>query len=202
MLWGLSADYQVFDKIKLGVGLGVGHLEADGGLEETYEQLLARLEYQVTGKVSVIAEAGVDVRERGSYAGDEATPIFALQGRWTPYDGTTLTFEGYRRVNASESITGEDFTESDVQFELRQRFLRHYYALADAGYQHSDYEDVTASTLPARADNYYFFRLGADYEAAKYFDVGLFYQREQNDSTRSSYSYASNRVYLQSHFIY
>ena len=199
----ISADYQVFDKIKLGVGVAVGHLEADGGLEETYEQLLARLEYQLTGKVSLVSQVGVDIRERGSYAGDSATPVFSLQGRWTPYDGTVLTLGGYRHVNASESIAGEDFTESTVQFDLRQRFYRRFFLLGGAGFTHSDYENVTrVAYQPARTDNYYFVRLGVDYEAAKYFDVGLFYQRTQNDSTQSSYSYASNRVYLQSHFVY
>ncbi len=199
----ISADYQVFDKVKLGVGFGVGRLEADGGLEETYEQLLARLEYQLTGKVSLVAQGGVDIRERGSYAGDGVTPVFSLQGRWTPYDGTTLTLGGYRHVNASESIAGEDFTEATVQLDLRQRFYQRFNLLAGAGYTHSDYENVTRTAFqPARTDDYYFVRIGADYEAAKYFDVGLFYQRTQNDSTQSSYSYASNRVYLQSHFVY
>ncbi len=199
----LSADYQVFDKVKLGVGVSVGRLEADGGLEETYEQLLARLEYQLTGKVSIVSQVGIDIRERGSYAGDSATPVFALQGRWTPYDGTTLTLGGFRHVSASESIAGEDFTDSTVQFELRQRFYRRFYLLGGAGYTHSDYENVTrVAYQPARTDDYYFARIGADYEATKYFDVGLFYQRTQNESTQSSYSYASNRVYLQSHFVY
>ena len=199
----LSADYQVFDKVKLGVGVAVGRLDADGGLEETYEQLLARLEYQLTGKVSLVSQVGVDIRERGSYAGDAVTPVFSLQGRWTPYDGTTLTLGGTRHVNASESIAGEDFTESTVQFDLRQRFYRRFFLLGGAGYTHSDYENVTRIAFqPARTDDYYFVRLGADYEAAKYVDVGLFYQRTQNDSTQSSYSYASNRVYLQSHFVY
>ena len=145
----------------------------------------------------------MDIRERGSYGGDGATPVFVLQGRWTPYDGTTLTIGADRKVNASESITGEDFTDTTVQLELRQRFYRRFFLLGDAGYTHSDYENVTRIAFqPARTDDYYFVRIGADYEAAKYVDVGLFYQRMENDSTQSTYSYASDRVYLQSHFVY
>ena len=197
-----SADYQVFDKIELGLGAVLGRLETDSGLHETYEQLLARLQYQLTGKVSLSMQVGIDVRERGAYAGDGVTPVFALEGRWTPYEGTTVTVAGARHVNASESITGEDFTSSTIQVNFRQRFLRQFYFIASAGYTHSDYDDVARSSTPPRTDDYYFLQVGADYEAQKYFDVGLFYQRQQNDSTLSIYSYASNRVYLQTHFIF
>ena len=200
--WENSVDYQAFDKLKLGVGLVVGRLEADGGLGETFEQPLARLEWAVSGKVSLLAQAGVDVRERGSHADDLTTPVFALEGRWTPYDGTTVSLSGFRRVDASVSISGEDFINSTVQLDLRQRFLRRFFLLVNSGYTHSDYENVTGGDLPPRTDDYYFARAGVTYEAEKYFDVGLFYQREQNSSTNAIYSFASNRVYLRSNFVY
>lgn len=200
--WEGDVDYQVFNKVKLGVGVQIGRLEAEGGLQETFEDPLLRLEYLLTDKIAVLAQVGVDFRERGARAGDEATPVFALQTRWTPYDGTTLSLSGFRRVDASEAFEGEDLINTSVQFDVRQRFYRHFYFVANLGYTHADYGNVTRVNGLARTDNYFVLRGGVTYEAAKYLDVGFYYQHREDDSTQAIYSYASNRIYLQSNFFY
>ena len=199
-----AIDYQLFERTSLGFGVRVGRLNSGDGLHETFESPVARLAYRVADKVSVSAQAGVDVRERGSYAGTGTTPVFMLESEWTPYDGTTLLLSGYRRVDASESLSGEDFTTTTVALTFQQRFLRHYFVLASFDYSHDDYAVVTGTgtNVPARTDDYYFFRIGLSYKALKYFDYGLFYRRQENDSNLGSYSYASNRVYLQFNFLY
>ena len=199
-----AIDYQVYDRTSLGFGVLVGRLNSGDGLRETFESPVARATYHVADKVSLSAQAGVDIRERGSYAGTSTTPVFLLEGEWTPYEGTTLLLNGVRRVDASESLGGEDFTTTNVTLTLEQRFLRHYFVLASFDYSHDDYAVVTGagSNAPGRADDYYFFRIGLSYKALKYFDCGIFYRRQENDSSQGIYSYASNRVYLQLNFLY
>ena len=199
-----AIDYQLFDRTSLGFGVVVGRLNSGDGLHETFESPMLRAAYRVADKVSVSAQVGVDIRERGSYAGTGTTPVFILEGEWTPYEGTTVVLSGVRRVDASESLSGEDFTTTNVSLTFQQRFLRHYFVLASFDYSHDDYSVVTGTTanVPARVDDYYFFRIGLSYKALKYFDYGLFYRRQENDSNLGIYSYASNRVYLQFNFLY
>ena len=200
--WENSADYQVTSKVKLGFGLVVGRLEIDEVPGETFGQPLGRFQYQLTDKVSVLAQAGVDIRYRGWISGQMITPVFALEGIWTPDDDTTVSVSGFRRVDASESIIGEQFVNSTVGITFRRRFLRRYYALANAGYTHGDYETISDAILPSREDDYFSIRAGFGYHAAKYLDLGLFYLHQRNDSSLATYSFTSNRVYLQSNLVF
>ena len=108
---------------------------------------------------------------------------------------------GFRRVDASESIIGEQYVNSTVGVTLRRRFLRKYYVLANASYTHGDYENISNAILPSREDDYFSVRVGLGYHAAKYLDLGLFYLHQRNDSSLASYAFTSNRVYLQSNFL-
>ncbi len=200
--WENAADYLITSKIKLGVGLVVGRLEIEDVLGETFGQPLARFQYQVTDKVSVLAQAGADFRYRGGNSGQMITPVFALEGIWTPDDDTTLSVSGFRRVDASESITGGQYVNSTVGVTARRRFLRKYYVLANASYTHGDYENVSNTTLPSREDDYFLLRGGLGYHAAKYLDLGLFYLHQRNDSSLAKYAFTSNRVYLQSNVLF
>ncbi len=200
--WENAADYQVTSKIKLGVGLVVGRLEIEGVPGETFGQPLARFQYQLTDKVSVLAQAGADIRYRGWYSGQMVTPVFALEGLWTPDDDTTVSLSGFRRVDASESIIGEQYVNSTIGLTFRRRFLQRYYVLANASYTHGDYENISTTNLPSRVDDYFSLRGGIGYHAAKYLDFGLFYLHQRNDSSLASYAFTSNRVYLQSNLVF
>ena len=199
-----AVDYQVRDRTSIGFGVQAGRLNSGDGLRETFESPTARATYRAADKLLLSAQFGVDIRERGSYAGNGATPVFQLEANWTPFEGTTLLVSGYRRVEASESLGGEDFTATDISLNFQQRFLQHYFLLASLDYSHDDYTVVTgaATELPARADDYYSFRVGIGYKALKYLDYGLYYRRLENDSNFGIFSYASNRVYLQVNFLY
>ncbi len=200
--WENSVDYLVTSKIKLGFGVVVGRLEIEDVPGETFGQPLARFQYEVTDKITVATQVGADIRDRGGRSGETVTPVFALEGTWTPDDNTTVTASGFRRVDASESIVGEQYVNSTIAVSLRRRFLRQYYALASASYTHGDYEDVSNTALPSREDDYFSLRGGLGYHAAKYLDLGFFYVHQRNDSSLASYSFTSNRVYLQSNLLF
>ncbi len=200
--WENAADYLVTSKIKLGVGLVVGRLEIEGVPGETFGEPLARFQYQLTDKVSVLAQGGADFRYRGWVSGQRVTPVFALEGVWTPDADTTVSLSGFRRVDASESIIGDQFVNSTIGLTYRRQFLQRFYALANASYTHGDYENISTTTLPSREDDYFSIRGGLGYHAAKYLDFGLFYLHQRNDSSLASYSFTSNRVYLQSNVIF
>ena len=156
----------------------------------------------MTDKVFLLVQGGVDIRERGAYAGDKLTPVFTLEGLWTPDLNTTVSLSGYRQVDASESILGQDFTETTIKAGIRRRFSKRYFAVADVQYTYAAYKRVAYNNLPVRTDDYYVVRVGCEYQAVKFLDLGLYYRRQQDISTWPTYSYASNRVYFQSTFIF
>lgn len=199
---GIALDYTVASKVTLGVGGVFGRLAATGGVEEYSEQGQFRLGYAVTHKVLVTSSVGVEYRERGSGAGDSVTPVFAITGKWTPFTGTTLTLEGHRQTQASGATNGEDFLDTGVQVGVRQDLLQRIYVRLDLGYQNADYNNVTEQQSIPRNDNYLSLRGTAGYYFVEWLQVLAFYERRQDDSTRSNFSFTSNRVGLEVSLIY
>ena len=199
-----AIDYQFSDRTSLGFGLLFGRLNSGDGLHENFESPTVRATYRVAEKISVSGALGVDIRERGAPEGTGATPVFVLESQWTPYEGTSLFLSGFRRVDASESLGGEDFTSTNLALSLEKRVFEHYSVVDSVDYSHNDYTVVNGRGInaPARTDDYYFFRIGLTYKALKYFEYGLYYRRQENDSNLGIYTYASNRVSLQCAFLY
>lgn len=188
----VGADYLFFDKLRLGGGLVYGHTEASGGVDDNYEQLEARIEYEVTGEIKVSSRIGLEVRERDG--GDETNPVFALEGEWTPFDGTALHLSGFRRVTASASLAGDDILETGLHFSIRQRLVSRFYVLFDAEYTHAQYQRATDSALAgSREDDYYFLRGAVGYDFVDWCKAQVFCQRRQDDSTRDQFSFDSTR---------
>lgn len=188
----LGADYLFFDKLRLGGGFVYGHTEANGGVHEDYEQLEARIEYEVTGEIKVSSRIGLEVRERSD--GAETNPVFALEGEWTPFDGTALHLSGFRRVTASASLAGDDILETGLHFSIRQRLVSRFYVLLDAQYTHAQYRRATdAVSSGPREDDYYFLRGAVGYDFVDWCKAQVFCQRRQDDSTREQFSFDSTR---------
>lgn len=188
----LGADYLFFDKLRLGGGIVYGHTDANGGVHDNYQQIGARIEYEVTGEIKVSSRIGLEIRERDS--GEEINPVFSLEGRWTPFDGTALDLSGFRRVTASASLAGEDILETGLHFSLRQRLVSRFYVLLDAEYTHAQYQRSSdaASSIP-REDDYYFLRGAVGYDFVDWCKAQVFCQRRQDDSTREQFSFDSTR---------
>lgn len=199
----LGADYLFFDKLRLGGGLVYGHLEANGGVNENYEQVEARLEYEATGRIRFRGRFGFEVRQRGGGDGDEGNPVFSLEGDWTPFDGSLLTLTGYRRVSASASLVGEDIIETGLHFSLRQRLVARFYVQLDAEYTHAEYQSATdAAAAEPRTDDYYLVRGAVGYDFVEWCKAQVYCQRRQDDSTRDEFSFDSTRAGVQVDFAY
>lgn len=199
----LGADYLFFDKLRLGGGAVFGHTEAGGGLHENYEQIEARVEYEVTGQITIRTRLGLEFRQRDGADGDETNPVFSLEADWAPFGGTALNLSAYRRVTASASLVGDDITETGLHFSARQRLVTRFYAQLDAEYTHGEYHRAAndADAGP-RTDDYYLLRGAIGYNFVDWCKAEVFCQRRQDDSTRDNFSFDSTRAGVQIDFAY
>ena len=69
-------DYQAFPKTRVGAGITFGYLKAEGGTAQTFQQALLRVSNPVSGKLTVNASGGVEMRQLGDQAGNQITPVF------------------------------------------------------------------------------------------------------------------------------
>ncbi len=191
---GLAVDYALTAKLALGLGAVFGRLTASGGLEQYSEQAQLRLGYQIREKEAVTASVGLEYRERGGNADDAVTPVFAITANWAPFLDSTVTLEGHRQTEASGSIIGEDFVDTGVGLGLRQNLFQRAYTQLDVGYQNADYENVTEKGSPPRNDNYFTLRGTVGYHFTKWLQVSAFYEHREDLSTRSNFSFTTNRA--------
>ena len=91
---GLYINYIVTPKVTLGLGGTFGVAWGDSNVDQTFEQVNFRINYQVTGKFGLSASGGVEFRQFDGNRGDYVTPVFELGAVYNPFDGTTITLGG------------------------------------------------------------------------------------------------------------
>src|SRR5438874_2107803 len=88
----LFFNYKYSPKLAFGIGAGGGFNTVDIGPDSTFEQGLFRVQYQLTGKISLNATAGVEVRQFddndgfGS-RGDRVSGVYEIGAVYQPFNG-------------------------------------------------------------------------------------------------------------------
>ena len=189
------ALYQVLPKLSLGLGPRVGFVDIQDNPDQTYEDALVDLLYQVTDKTSITLVAGPEFREYEGSDGTSVTPVLDLTAHYSPTDDTTLKLEARRRRIVSYGTMDEDYTNNEVDASARQLVFQKVYVNFSAGYDLNDYT-ATASGAPDpdREDNYFFVRGGLEWQATPWLDVKASYQYARDDSNVAQYSFNDNQV--------
>jgi hypothetical protein len=187
---------QFADRLNLGVGLGFGFVFPEASPDQTYQQLLARAIYRLTGKLYFNSALGVELREYGGGQSDTVKPLFSLTGTYDVREGTTLTLEAHRRDEPSFTA-GQNVTELGASIGARQLLFGRLYATAYLGYDYYEYATTAAGGSTTRTDNYFFGRLRFDYEFNRHVTGSLFYTYYRDHSNDVIYSFDDNVVGLQ-----
>src|SRR5438874_6563597 len=77
----LLFNYKYSSKLAFGLGAAGGVTHVDIGPDQTFEQGLVRVQYQLTGKISLNASAGVEVRQfddNGGSRGDHVSGVYEI----------------------------------------------------------------------------------------------------------------------------
>ena len=187
---------QFADRLSLGVGLGFGVVLPDASPDQTYQQLLARAVYRLTGKLYFTSALGVELREYASGQSDTVYPVFSLTGIYQVREGTSLTLEAHRYDEPSPYV-GQNYTDLGASVGVRQLLFGRLLASASLGYDSYEYTTTEPGSSTSRTDNYFSGRLQFDYQFNRHLTGSLFYTYSRDDSSYDFLSYDNNVVSLQ-----
>ncbi len=185
-------NYELTPLIDFGVGAAFGLVEVENGPSQTFERLLARGSYELTGKVTVLAQAGVEFRQYDDGGDDQTNPVFEFDIIYEPAELTRIGVGAYRRVIPSISEPAESVEATGVAVTFGRTLRTGLRLAAEAGYEQSEYSDTGVGS--ARTDDYFYGRIGLTYNFATWGSAGIGYEYRNNDSSRSASGFTNNRV--------
>jgi hypothetical protein len=173
-------NYQYSPKTQIGIGAGTGVLIVPGTPKQTFEDGDVRATYRATGKITLIAEGGIEFRQYGDGEGTTLTPVFILEGAWTPREGTSLDLDARRAIYASAILNDQDYTATSLDFTITQRITDYVDVSLATGYVNTDYTATATDVTATREDNYYYIRPAVEWKALSWLSVGIFYEYSQD----------------------
>lgn len=180
-------------RLGLGLGLAFGFVYPESAANQTYQQLLVRGVYRLSGKIDCRASLGVEYREYDADTANTVDPVFSVSVVYQPLPGTTVTLEGHRRDEPSP--TGfYNYQTLGFSAGVRQLLLGRLYAGLTGSYDNVGYNPLQAGTSNNRTDNSFLVRATLDYELNTHWMTTLFYIHRQDDSNIPSYTYANNMI--------
>ena len=195
--------YEVLPRLGIGFGPRFGAVDVEGGPNQTYEDGLVHLIYQVTGKTAITLVGGAEVRQYQGSSAQTLTPTYDLDITYKPSDSTTLTFDSHRRRVVSFGSLDQDYLNTEISGSLHQRILNETYANLSAGYDMNTYagngDEMTGSN---REDNYYYARAGVEWKARDWLELTATYQYARDDSNEGEFSFNDNQVTVKASLFY
>ena len=179
-------------KIRIGPQAVIGFLNVTDSPFQVYEQIRARATYNATGKISFEGSAGVEFRQFSSES--QTYFVFSLAANYRPFDGTTITLQGYRNIYGSAAFEGQDFIATGVEFSFTQRFFQLFYLSVATGYENDDYIAVAENSQAGRVDNFVYIRPALAFAFTKWTSFSVFYEFRKNFSNESEFTFYDNRV--------
>jgi hypothetical protein len=198
---GLYLNYIVTPKLTIGAGGTFGYNWVDDpSVDQTFEQANFRINYQVTGKFGLSASAGVEFRQFDDHRDDYVSPVFELGAIYHPFDGTTITLAGGRRILNSGVFPDQNFATTYVVGRFQQRLFRRVYLGLAGGYENSDYFATTSGVNAPRNDDYYFISPYVDVLITRWLSVGAYYLHREDNSNIDFFSFDDNQVGVRATF--
>ena len=195
-------DYQLTPKTRVGAGVTLGYLKAQGGSAQTYQQALVRVSNPVSAKIVFHASGGMELRQLGNGGGTQTTPVFRTSLDYQLSDRTQISVEASRRIYSSASLAGQNFVATGASATVRQHLFDRFTVSLSGGYEDAQYMATDGQSNDARHDQYFFARPSLSFAFRKWMNLELYYQVRRNTSTTASSSFESNVAGAQATFAY
>jgi len=150
----------------------------------------------LTELVDLRASAGGELREFEGPQKDRLNPVFTGGATIRPLPNTSIAVDAYRRSQASAVFTNQNYTTTGFSAGVRQVLFENYAVNLTGGYENSDYTANQSGLAVTRKDDYFFTRIGVDWNVLDKLTVGAFYQFRNNDSTDAPHSFDNHQVGL------
>jgi hypothetical protein len=194
-------NYNFTPKLVVSAGGAFGFLQPDTGGTQTFEQGLARLQVTSTDKLAFNGNVGFEVRQFPSGAGTQVTPVFSLSATYQLFPGTSLGLSGARSVTYSASVTGSNYTATNVSASITQHLVGNLSIGLDVGFENDAYFQVSG-VLPGttqRQDNYVIFSPNLTYTWNDWANISISYFYRDNHSNSPGRSFYNNQIVVQMH---
>jgi hypothetical protein len=192
---GLYLYYNWLPKVSVGIGGTFGYNWVDApSTDQTFEQVNARLNYEVTAKVGLYASGGVEFRQFDGNRDTYDTPVFEVGATYHPFDGTNLSLAAGRRIYNSGFLANQDFADTYFTARLQQRLFRRLYFGLGAGYENSDYFAAKDNVSAPRNDDYWFIEPSVDLLITRWLSAGVYYLHREDSSNEDFFSFEDNQV--------
>jgi hypothetical protein len=192
---GLYLYYRWLPKVSVGVGGTAGYNWVDDPTpDQTFEQINARLNWEVTAKFGLYASGGVEFRQFDGNRGTYTTPVFELGMTYYPFDGSQFTLAAGRRIYNSGFEPGQDFANTYVVGRFQQRLFHRLYFGLGAGYENADYFAADDNVHAFRNDDYWFIEPSVDVLITRWLSAGVYYLHREDDSNINFFSFDDNQV--------
>src|SRR5213592_3611953 len=192
---GLYLYYSWLPKVSVGIGGTFGYDWVDAPTtDQTFEQVNARLNYEVTAKVGLYASGGVEFRQFDGNRSTYDTPVFEVGATYHPFDGTNLSLAAGRRIYNSGFLANQDFADTYFTARLQQRLFRRLYFGLGAGYENSDYCAAKDNVSAPRNDDYWFIEPSVDVLITRWLSAGVYYLHREDSSNEDFFRFDDNQV--------
>jgi hypothetical protein len=192
---GLYLYYRWLPKVSVGIGGTVGYNWVDDPTpNQSFEQLNARLNYDVTAKLGLYASVGAEWRQFDGERGTYTTPVFEVGMSYYPFEGSTFTLAAGRRIYNSGYEPGQDFANTYVVGRFQQRLFHRVYLGLGAGYENANYFAADNNIDANRDDNYWFIEPSLDVLITRWLSAGVYYLHRADDSNVDFFSFNDNQV--------
>jgi len=205
--WVLSSglNYETDYRLGLGVNGSAGYNVISPGANMSFEQVQGTLNWQVLGKISVVASCGVE--DSQLLGAQLISPTFSAAINYQPFQQTSASLVASRSV--SPALFQDVVTEStSISATFRQRFLQHFTFEASGGYSTTPYVGfaaagefinngapmLTSTVGQNRADNTRFARVSVGSTFRQRGTVSVFYSYSDTTSSLGAFALSSTQV--------
>ncbi len=181
-------NFKMTPKIETAFGGGVGYDQVDGtatshGPNAVYEQILGRLRWAATEKVSFDGNAGVELRQIQEVGvGDKAFAIFGAGVNWQATQQTSSGANVQRSVNPGNTSQDQFSVDTTVSGNVKHAFTSRIDAALDAGYTLSDFSRIIPTAATSREDQYWYIKPAVNVKLFERASAAAYYQYRRNDS--------------------
>ena len=188
-------NFNVWEHLNFGVGLGGGYDNVDSGPDQVYEQGQLRANWRISDRLSVSVNGGAEDRQYRESGGPSLiNPLYGASVQYEPFDHTTLALTA-SRTTSQAFLVNEDTETTSFAAVLTQRLLGKMTLSVSGGYNIAKYIPSAAATAGlGRKDDYVSFNTRLSWPLFKRGSAGIFYQYTHNESTQEGFTYGSTQI--------
>jgi hypothetical protein len=208
-------NYQFWPRLTAGLGVGGGYDQINdtsqtvntNNLDQTFEELQARVSWRATDKFSIQANGGMQATQfKSAGSSPSLEPIYGLTLQYQPTKTTEISLNGSRSVGSAEYyVAAQQSVMSSVSLNLNQALFQKFTLGLSAGFGQTQYSVSSGGATAGaanRTDDDVTFNVRLSHPFLKRGTWSVFYQYVDNHSTEAGYSFQSNQTGVQISYSY